>query len=103
MAKGTQEEKIFQLRHDTLLNHSGLLFFARASVDPNPAIIPADATAVRKTAPAHRKSGDMRGWPQKLGGLNINSFDMVIEASDGGPAKTSHGSSNVKSSVFLHF
>lgn len=35
----------------TLLNHSGFFFLARASVELNPAIIPADATVVRNATP----------------------------------------------------
>lgn len=61
------------LGHDTLLNHSGFRFLARANVDPNPAIIPADATVVRKAAPAHRKSDDGRMAPQ---GRRKNTEDL---------------------------
>lgn len=52
-----------ELTGRTLLNHPGSRFLARASVDPKPAITPADATVVRKAAPAHRKSGGTEeGW-----------------------------------------
>lgn len=46
---------------------------ASANVEPNPAIIPADAAMVRNAAPAHRKSGETVSIKGKLHFYHLNS------------------------------
>lgn len=73
----------------TLLNHSGLFFLASANVEPNPAIIPADATVVRNAAPAHRK------WPHS-GEKSPQVHNHSIKADTGDASTSSFSNVNSK-------